>query len=83
MTPELQAIIERHEDRLKACGDKLMNAERDLSVVLEIAKVQASALRVARSQLVTLGGGHLCESRFLGDEMQRSILAVIDAALGQ
>lgn len=36
MTPELQAIIARHEARLKSCGDKLMNAERDLSVVLGV-----------------------------------------------
>ena len=33
--PNIQEIISRHEARLKACGDKLMNAERDLSVVLE------------------------------------------------
>lgn len=38
MTPELQAIIDRHEARIKACGDKLMNAERDLSVVLALTE---------------------------------------------
>lgn len=35
MTPELQDIIDRHEATLKACSGKLMNAEKDLSVVLK------------------------------------------------
>lgn len=48
MTTELQAIIDRHEARIKACGDKLMNAERDLSVVLDIL---ANIGRTASNQL--------------------------------
>lgn len=31
---EVLAIVERHEKRLATCGDKLMNAERDMTKLL-------------------------------------------------
>jgi len=38
--PNIQEIISRHEKTLAACGDKLMGAERDLSVVLEFIRAE-------------------------------------------
>lgn len=33
---DLIEIMDRHEARVKACGDKLMNSERDMNRLLEI-----------------------------------------------
>lgn len=45
---EILAVIDRHEKRLEAVGDKQMSAERDLTTVLEFLEEVAPVLEAAR-----------------------------------
>ena len=47
----LNEIIDRHEARIAACGDKLMNAERDMDVLLHLLEEYFAPIILAAREL--------------------------------